>query len=490
MWKYLALFPLMSAAVGALETDAVYGHHMVLQRGVPVPICGKTEQEGDVVVCFGQQRKTVRPVAGRWEVLLEPMSACAEGRELTVTQGTENIVLQDVVVGEVWLACGQSNMEFRLRQSVGGKEAIATSADSGLRLYHAAGQVPTPPGCYGEEQRELLRREKMYVGSWAVAGPETTPEVSAVGYYFGQELRRGLGDVPVAVVDVANGGSEMAAWLPEDSLRRLCPAALGPHWMETPLLMGWARRRGMENMGEQGEGLHPYRPGFLFRTGIRPWLRFPVAGVIWYQGETDAETDDMEQNTRVMKELILSWQRAFQHPSMPFMMVQLPRIAAHRPESRHWREFRRVQARVAEALPGAECVVTIDLGTDNIDVHPPRKREVGVRLARTALGKVYGASVPFRGPRMVSAEREGNMLRVHTEHAEGMRLTDERMPAGFEVAGADGVYHPAVALLDGQDILLCSPDVAEPCHARYAWAIFLEPNVVNAAGLPMEPGEI
>lgn len=489
MKKSLLLLALAAGcAYSAAVPDSIYTDHMVLQRGVPVTVAGTADTEEPVVVEFAGQAATAVPQGGRWQVQLQPMPACAQGKQLAITQGQDTCTLQDVVVGEVWMASGQSNMEFHLRQETDGKQAIAAADDPGLRIFYAASTVPTPRGAYNDAQRALLRAGDMYRGSWQPATPESVPEVSAVGYYFARELRAWLGpDVPVGLVGIANGGSEMAAWLPQDSLQRLCPESLQDDWLNCRLVMGWARLRGGENMNGDPEGLHPYRPGFLFRTGTANWLNFPLAGVIWYQGETDAESPDMAQHTQVMTELVTSWQRAFRHPGMPFLMVQLPHIAAERKASEYWPEFRAVQQQVADSVPGAAAVVTLDLGTENQDVHPPRKMEVGRRLARTALGRVYSLPAPWQNPRITAAVRQGAALRLSLLHAEGLHTTDGKPPVGFELAGEDGTYHPAQAEIRGQEIILTSPAVPQPCKARYGWAIFILPNVVNRDTLPLAP---
>lgn len=478
----------VGCAFGAAVPDSIYTDHMVLQRGVSVCISGTADSAEPVVVEFAGQSATATPHGGTWRVELQPMDACVQGKTLSITQGSARRELHDVVVGEVWLASGQSNMEFHLKNEAEGKQAIAAAGDGGLRIFYAASTVPTPPGAYNDAQRDLLRRGDMYRSSWQPSTPESVPEVSAVAYYFARELRAGLGaDVPVGLVCVSNGGSEMAAWLPQDSLQRLCPEALGNDWLNCRLVMGWARMRGAENMNGDPEGLHPYRPGFLFRTGIVPWLGYPISGVIWYQGETDSESADMAQHTLVMTELITSWQRAFHHPQMPFLMVQLPHIAASREASRHWPQFRRVQQHVADAVPGAAAVVTLDLGTENEDVHPPRKAEVGRRLARTALGKVYGLPAAWQNPRITGATREAGALHLSLNHADDLHTTDGKPPVGFELAGKDGVYRPAHAEIRGGGIILTHPDVPRPQKARYGWAIMILPNVVNAQGLPLAP---
>ena len=407
---FLSLFSLVMQ-LSALTIDPIYQSHMVLQQGKPVPVSGTATGKGDVVVSFGEQKVKAKKKGKTWQAVLAPMTASAEGKTLTVTQGEDTATLDDVVVGEVWLASGQSNMEWQLAQARD-KDALNQEQIDNLRYYHAVPQVHTRPGVYAEEFQAKLREGDMYRGTWSVSNKETCRPMSAVGWYFGRKLQGQLG-VPVGIIHVSLGGSEMVAWIPPAVLRQKHKESVKPRWAESKYVMGWARRRSLENMGGDATGLHPYKPGYLYETGIAPWAGFPLAGVIWYQGETDAESPDMKQHERVLTDLIESWRAVFKEPQLPFLMVQLPRIKDEGKNSTRlmWPEYRQVQQNVADAMPGVYCVNTIDLGTTSADVHPPRKLEVGERLADTAASQVYGkAEVPYIGPVVKEVKPQGEAL--------------------------------------------------------------------------------
>jgi sialate O-acetylesterase len=332
-----------------------------------------------------------------------------------------------------------------------------------------------------------VKEKRMYECKWSVSAPETSPRMSAVGYYFGQHLQKQLG-VPVGIIHASLGGSNMLAWIPRDVVKKEYPGCQGGDWVKSKYASAWVRGRAQQNVGPGGDfSLHPYAPSYLYETGLERWEGFPVAGAIWYQGESDAEILDNEQNKKLLKDLISSWRDKLGKDDLPFLQVQLPRINDKAKLRAYWPEFRQVQSEVAEEMPGVECVVTMDLGSTNSDVHPPRKVEVGERLAATALKEVYGKDVPASGPVVKSFKAKGDKVQVKFENAEGLKTTNGAAPVGFELAGADKNFVPATAEIRGESVILTADGVKAPKFMRYGWAVFMEPNLVNEAGLPAAP---
>lgn len=494
MWKRSNyLFFVMAVALplqAAVEPDGVFASHMVLQRGREIPVSGMTDSpKTPIIVSFGDQKVKAQVRGKKWKAVLPAMPADATGRDLKVTQGGCCVTFEDVVVGEVWLASGQSNMLFRLNQSHGSGPAINASSNLQLRFYHSEPQVHTNAAPYTAAEKQRLSNGEMYKGGWAVSSPTSSPRMSAVGYYFGQELQKTLG-VPVGIIHASLGGSQVTAWIPESFMSKDSSygSCIGKNWLESPIISGWVRGRAKCNIGKDQDMPHPYKPGYLFKTGIAPWTSFPVAGVIWYQGESDAELPDIAQNKKQIKDLITSWRTAFSSPKMPFIMVQLPRINAPKDPIRiYWPEFRQAQTLAAAELPMVFCVSTIDLGSTNSDVHPPRKLEVGNRLAHVAAAEIYGKDVVCWGPTLKSAKSKGSEITVRLAHAKGLKTTDGKLPVGFEVATAKGDFRPAEARIEGETVVLSSAEVSRPVRARYAWKVFFEPNLVNDADLPTVP---
>lgn len=485
---YLLLAALAASACYAtadIETDKIYASHMVLQQGKSIPITGSCTGKGTIQVTFAGNTVQAKVKNKKWAAVLPPMEASSEGRDLTITQGSDTVTLEDVVVGEVWVASGQSNMLWRLNQT-GDRAALNTPGNAQLRFYHSEPQVHTNAGAYSEDLKQKLKDGEMYEGSWSADASGTRQRMSAVGYYFGKELQKRLG-TPVGIIHASLGGSEMMAWMPPSVVRKSYRECDSPRWLESNYMSDWVRGRARQNTGGDAKAPHPYKPMFLFQTGIEPWTDFPVAGVIWYQGESDAEIKDQKQNRKLLSDLIKGWRAEFKTPDLPFLMVQLPRINDTAVLRAYWPEFRQVQQQVADTINNVYSVTTIDLGMTNKDVHPPRKIEVGSRLANVAAAKVYGKEVPFSGPKVAKTETQGSKMTVTFDHAEGLKTTDGKAPVGFEVSSNGKDFKPADATIEGNTVVLSAPGVKKPVAARYAWAVFLEPNLVNEAGLPAVP---
>lgn len=493
----VASVALNAAWAAAPQFDRIFGSHMVLPHGKNVPVSGTADPGREVIVSFGNATlKTKADARGKWSVTLPAMKPSAKGQTLTATQNGDAATLDDILVGEVWLASGQSNMLFRLNQTSTAREDIGASGDNQLRLLNNVPQSHTNNAPYSDKDFNSVTTDNFYKGQWTVSAPSTSGPMTAVGYYFGKKLREGL-DMPVGIIHSSLGGSEIAAWIPQkviDSNNKF-KSLRGNDWMESPFISDWVKGRAKRNISprlNQGSPDHPYKPAFLYESGIAWITDMPVTGVLWYQGESDAEIIDNDQNGLLLKTMITSWRKDFRNPEMPFIMIQLPRINDPSKTRAGWPEFREMQDTVAKTLPQVYSVNTIDLGSTNSDVHPPLKRPVGERAGNTALNKVYGKKVPCEGPSFKAFKPSGSFILIQLEHAKGLATTDGSAPAQFEIAGTDGVYHPATAEITNRKgntavIRLSSPDVKSPKRARYCWNRFVTPNLVNGDQLPARP---
>ena len=382
---FLLAFTLVAQAGPALAPARPFADHMVLPMAREVPVWGTAAPGAGVEVRFGGGVVRGRADAqGNWRIVLPPQVASAVGRDLELVAADGRVVLRDVLVGEVWLCSGQSNMDFPLGRAVGGNEEAGKAGDfPTIRLLNLTG-VDTGPRTYGDADLQRLAPQRFFTGAWQVASAKSAREFSAVGWWAGKTIARAKG-VPVGLIDTAVGGSGAEAWLPKEILAaRADYAALLPDsWVESERIGAWARGRAKQNLGGKASN-HPFRPGFLFESGVRWWRGFPLAGVLWYQGETNAEIRDDDWNERLITDLVRGWRQALDQPQLPFVMVQLPRIGGNDPLRRWWPEFRAVQARAAAKLDRVELIKTIDLGWDSPDVHPPDKRPVGERLGNAA----------------------------------------------------------------------------------------------------------
>lgn len=361
---------------------------MVLPMNREVPVWGQAEPLEMVQLTFGLTTWTTHATRdGLWRVTLSPLPASNLPSTITVSTPTAKVVLDDVLVGQVWLCSGQSNMDFQLARAIGGKEeAVTAGQQKDIRLFNLTG-APTDGRLYDSATLARLNERDHFQGNWARPTEKSAGEFSAVAWWTGRMIHEHF-KVPIGLVENAVGGSSTEAWLPLDLLEA-DPAyrdLLGSSWYNAEKLSPWCRQRAKENLGSHLEASHPFQPGFLFESGVRDFARFPFQGVLWYQGETNAEIADMDWQVKVMGDLVKGWRQSLQQPQLPFYMVQLPRIGGNEPLRQNWPEYRKAQSKVAATVKGVTVVVTQDLGWDSPDVHPPDKLPVARRLAGAVLG--------------------------------------------------------------------------------------------------------
>jgi sialate O-acetylesterase len=492
-----AAVALARAASADVTLPAVIGDGMVLQQKVPVPIWGRAEPGEEVTVRFGGQSARARADAGgRWRVSLSPLRASAQPAALTV-QGRNTVEVHDVLVGEVWVASGQSNMQFTLAQSRDGAAAAADADHPRLRLFHVA--------------RLIKPRGEDVTASWKACTPESAAGFSAVAYYFGLDLLQAL-DVPVGLIHTSWGGTQAEAWTPEQYLT--ASEVLRPTVERSAL---WERERPQvqkefdaaraawkteaEKATSEGrkppreptvpDALRPQRiAGSLYDSMVEPLVPFAIHGVIWYQGESNEAR--AEQYRTLLPTMIRAWRERWGSSDLPFGIVQLPnyRRPSEQPTDAPWAHLRDAQLYTFKTVPRTGLVVTIDVGEAE-DIHPPDKREVGERLARWALGGVYGRKGVRSGPVFGAAAFRGREARLRfTEVGKGLRARDGgRELHEFWVAGDDHQWRPARARIDGKhEVVVFAPDVPVPRAVRYAWCENpLRPDLTNSAGLPASP---
>ncbi len=489
----MALAGLLALPAAATpEFAPVLQDHMVLQRGEPVTLWG-TAAEGETVSVEWKGHKAAATThGGAWKVVLPASAADAGGSTITATDSSGSATLCDVLVGDVWLAGGQSNMEWRIRQSE--PVPAGTNTDNPqVRLLNGTGKLFTPPPNHSNELRQQAAAGRDYEWEWKPCTADTIQDFSAVGTYFALQLQE-TQQVPIGIICNARGGSPMESWLPPAHLNSAPFYAdfRGKGWLSAPTLEKWVRWRAGTDLatmpGSTEEELqHPFAPGFLYRNAIEPLRNLAIRGVIWYQGEANAETADISCNTTKITDLITTWRETFRNPALPFLMVQLPRI--NTPTRPFWPEFREAQARAAREVPGVGLICTIDLGTTDKDVHPRHKHPVGQRLAELARGMVYAEKGLPGYPQVTDWKAGADSLTITFDRA--LRTTDGKPPRGF-VAGIPTrpeSFTELPAAIKGNTVVLTLPRPWQEGMAwRYINTTFAEPNLVGAeGGLPAFP---
>ncbi len=414
---------------GGLHMDEIYGDGMVLQRGVPLRIAGRADAGESVRVSLGG--KTLRTKAsnrGEWSVSFDPMEV-ARGLRLKVATKGRTLEYNDVAVGEVWLCSGQSNMRFELREGTEIPPADSLACDD-IRLFDKRARWNTANRAWCEETAAAVNRLEFFErGSWQKCSSESAMTFSAVGYYFARMLQDSL-KMPVGVICNAVGGATAESWIDRQTLETEFPAILD-NWLKNDFIQAWARKRAAKNMSASKSKhiRHPYEPCYLFESAIKPLGKYPLRGVVWYQGESNAH--NFSAHEHLFRLLVRSWRGWWDNPQMPFHFVQLSSLS--RPS---WGWFRDSQRRLAEEIDNCGMAVSLDRG-DSLDVHPKRKMDVGRRLARLALANDYGFGITPCGPLVKGVELRGKRVLVTFRHGEILKTSDGAPIRGFELAGED-----------------------------------------------------
>jgi len=438
----------------------VFGDHMVLQRGVEVPVWGQAAPGETVEVAFQKQRHSA--TAGRdgsWMVRLSALSGTAEGADLSV-KGTNTLVLKDVVVGEVWMCAGQSNMRMTVGESEGWAGEQKAAQQPQIRLL-------AKPG-----------------GEWRQASPETAGDFSAVAYYFARELQPSI-DVPVGLITAAVGGTAGVEWTPKDALQS--DPELWSYYHDHAmaeykrLLAEYEAAKTTAPAGKPPRPPKKRDPGSWYAQLVQPFTPFPVRGVLWYQGESDAPNPELY--AKLFATLISSWRQAWQNENLPFLFVQLPNFDDQGQPGERWARVRESQVR-ALSLPGTGMIVTIDIGGS---LHPGKKREVGRRLALLAREKVYGHDVQGSSPLFREAIVEGSTIRVRFQKGSGPLVWKSFPPQSLKIAGADGKFLSGVGVFEGGDLIVSNPKIPSPVAVRYACSNTPQAALFGGNDLPAAP---
>lgn len=475
--KRLAVFMTLSASLLSTQADvklpAIIGSHMVLQRGVECPIWGWADAGEKVTVSFaGQKHSATANKDGKWTVKLKALKASAKGRALTV-KGKNTVKLQDVVVGEVWLCSGQSNMEWSVTRSANPQEEIKNGNHPRIRHIKI-----------GRQPSFTVQADAPSTG-WQQASSDTVGNFTAVGYFFGRHLMNEL-DVPIGLIGSNWGGTRIEPWTPPVGFKSV-PALKASI---TDNLATYPAKRQIRNKktGKVTEAVNHQSPLALYNGMIAPLVPYAIKGALWYQGESN-NGEGMLYHEK-MKALINGWRKLWNNPKLPFYYVQLAPFTytrANRP-----REYQLPgiwQAQLATlSVPHTGMAVTTDIGHLK-DIHPKNKQDVGKRLALWALAKNYGKKgVVYSGPLYKSHKTSGSNVTVNfSETGSGLKSLDGKALTNWEVAGADGEFKSAVAKIKGNSVVVASDAVANPKEVRFGWHETAEPNFGNKEGLPASP---
>ncbi|MFT5131034.1 MAG: sialate O-acetylesterase [Rhodothermales bacterium] len=464
------LIAFVTTATAEVSLPSILNSHMVLQQGIPVPVWGWAADGESVTVTFAGQKKTAKAAAGKWMVKLDPLKASAKAQELAV-KGTNEIKLTDILVGEVWICSGQSNMEWSLSRSLNAKEEIAAANYPNIRLFDVRGHIT-----HAKPQEKCN-------GAWAACAPDTTKGFSAVGYFFGRRLSKEL-NTPIGLVGSNWGGTRIEPWCSLDGFKSV------------PELKKEADR--VVAQAEKGGKVGAGSPSAIYNAMIHPLAPFAMRGGIWYQGESNGGEGITYHHKKTA--LINGWRKLF-NPDLAFYWVQLANFKKSKgtPEGGDgWAKLREAQ-RTSLQIPHTGMAVIHDIGTAN-NIHPPNKQDVGSRLAQWALAQTYKKDIVASGPLYKSQKVEGGKIRLSFDNVgaglmigkkEGLKAAAE-VTGGklghFAVAGENKQWQWAEAKIDGSTVVVSSDKVTKPVAVRYGYAMNpAEANLYNKDGIPATP---
>jgi len=487
-----------------VKLHGLFSDHMVLQRDTAVPIWGWADDGEHITVEFRDRKVSTKAAGGRWMVRLSRLDAGGPDK-LTVT-GKNSISLDGVMVGEVWIASGQSNMEWPMRESYDPVHEIPKATDPLLRLY-------TVPKLKSDTPVDNVP------STWQLCSPESVSNFSAVAYYFARDLQTAL-RVPVGIIHTSWGGSPCEVWIREDVLasnpgyRRDIIGAYSEQFKRAqPDIDAWEKEKAEAESAKKPFKKRypgPWKPSELYNGMIAPLIPYAIKGAIWYQGESNA--DRAHQYRMLMADMISNWRHDWKQGNFTFLQVQLAPFKAYKPQpgESDWAELRESQVHVSKVLPNAGVAVITDVGEEK-DIHPKKKEPVGARLALAACRIAYGERVPCCGPTFRSMKVKDGQAILSFDHIggglEALALTPRAgdtnaRPAllydaetgrllqplqGFSICGEDHKFVWADARIVGDKVVVSSDQVANPVAVRYGWADFPVVNLWNRDGLPASP---
>lgn len=493
MKKVLLAFILLisgSSFVSALTLSEMFGEGMVLQQGSLTRIFGSAQPQEQVSVQLSGMKAVSCKADEKGNWLVEVITPEAGGPYTLQINGEHGVQLNvsEVYVGDVWLAGGQSNMYFQMRDVQNAKEHIAKANNPMIRMA----RIPLPDG---------LKPSTESV-TWTAATGKSLEWQTAVGFFFAKEIYNRL-NYPIGIISCNRGSTSAETWVPREDLmkspvlaarvadyeQRIAHYKEGEYeskysiFKEQRDVYNNALRKGDKSVKRPNEPLgkaHPSWPAAMYEMMLSRTVPFSIKGVIWYQGENNATRYEEYEESLIT--LIASWRKMFMDKSLPFYFVQLSNYNTPNP----WAELREVQSKVADKVANTGMAVSIDCGLKN-DIHPTNKEPVGKRLAAIALANTYKKNIPCKGPEVKKIIIRGESVELEWTFADGGLQCQGNEIRGFTICGQDSIYYPAKAVMAGEKIVLCSEKVSNPIAISYGWASWTDANLSNGAGFPASP---
>ena len=467
-----------------LQLAAQFSDHMVLQRNQPIMIWGKGNPGEKIIAWIGSLTASTIVAGNRnWQIEFPAQAATVKPIHLSLTMGEEKIQLNNILIGDVWLCIGQSNMEWPMSRELHWKAEQQQANQPLMRFLN-----PPPVGRnvynvkFKDSLLQKLNEEKFYQwDGWKITSSTTVASMSAVAYYFAKRIQQDI-NVPIGLINLSIGGAPLESFIGIDVLTTddAFKQKVKGNWMYNDALPIWIRQRGLQNLdsvpfiyGDVYGPNHAFKPGFAYNSGVLPLKDFPISGVLVYQGESNAEEKErVDEYGKLFSLMVEQYRKNWSRPSLPIYWVQLSSI-----ERPYWPAFREEQRKLLEQIPYSGMAVTTDHGLRN-DVHPPNKKIVGERLALWALRDVYQQKIISSGPLPLSTTYKRNKVIVNFKYADGL-MTNDAGPV--KELSIDGKTSTSASIKKNK---ITIPVANKPEGVWYGWRPYSEGNLVNGSGLP------
>lgn len=490
-WFLISIFILPVHCTGQLKLAKIFSHNMVLQRNQPIHFWGTAIPGKTISVAFANEKKKVVVKAdSSWSLYFKKQNASVLPRQVTISSEAEKIVLENILIGDIWICAGQSNMEWEMQKEMHWETEkyltnqplirFANPAPAGRNVYAVA---------FTDSINHRLTKDSFYLwNSWMVCDSNSIKTMSAVAYYFAKSITNKTG-VPIGLINLSIGGAPIETFISREALQhsKQFYKKVQGDWLTNNSLPVWVRERGKQNAGNNTNGLkddlglnHAYKPGFAYEAGIKPLLPLSVKGLIWYQGESNAqEIDRVNEYAALSKLMIDDYRKQSIQPALPFYFVQLSSIDTIKYKGQLWPQFRDEQRKMMDIIPHSGMAVCSDIGAKD-DVHPTNKKTVGERLARWALNKTYQQNIIPSGPLPISARYQNGKIIIRFQYvAKGLQTADGNVVRGFSLDGKTELK----AFVENNKIIIPSKERSSVVY--YAWKPFTDANLCNAVLLPV-----
>lgn len=488
-WIFYCFLFIPSLGIGQLQFSKVFENNMVLQREKQIRIFGNALPGWKITVVFSATRKTaVTQADSTWSVVFPKQKSNGAGQSVTIKSHNQSIVLSNILMGDVWLCIGQSNMEFPMQNEMHFNQAVKESNNPAIRLFNSTFIGKYVVGVsFTDSMMERLHADGFYSGNWKVCDSNSFRPMSAVAYYFAKDVFERT-HVPIGIINLAIGGAPLETFIRLDALKqsRSFNKKVNTNWLNNSSIPVWVKQRGAENIGnnkilfkdEFGPN-HGYKPGFAYAAGIQPISGLPIKGVLLYQGESNAqEIDRVNEYAELQKLLISDYRKQWKQPDLPFYWVQLSSIDTFNYKSQLWPKFRDEQRRLLSMVKHSGMAVCSDIGAVN-NVHPKDKKAVGERLARWALFNNYHLMINPSGPLPLKAVYKNGIVTIYFKYAgERILAADNKIINGFSIDGKD----PIKAIVKNKRILISIKQ--KPAFVFYGWKSYSDANLINSDLLP------